>query len=569
MMLVSYQELDRFEYALRQFMQGDLDFEEFRKIRVWQGVYSFRGTQDQYMIRIKIPQGNVSPTQLYRVADLAERYSQNARIHITTRQDLELYGVKQDKIMHVLHGLADVGLTTRETGGNGVRNVTACPFSGIAPDEPFDVTPFAALVTQYFARHPLTQHLPRKIKIAFEGCRQDHIRAMIHDIGVFAAMEKNVKGFHIYAGGGLGGAPRQAQLLEAFTPEDQLLPSIEAILIVFDRHGSRQTRDRARLKYLVQDWGMEKFRKEVFAERGSLLAKSKPWPPAEIPEEEFVALNVMGDRQPEPHDPAFERWLDHSVIDQKQDGFCAVFIRCALGDITADDLKRAACVAQSFCQGFIRTTITQNLLLRWVHRKDAACVYKALGPDLVRCCAERIMDITRCAGADSCLSAITYSRGMAIEIEKIFSNGLGRKPEISKLSIKLSGCPHACGQHPVADIGLHGASKTIHGRQVPHYQLLVGGHTREGQTQFARPVLMFPAKKAHRAVERLLQFYLDAGNPGESFRDFIAHAGLEQIRQELRPLTHVPPYNENPDIYKDWGSHDDYRVNAKRGECSA
>lgn len=571
---ISQPELDQFERSLKQYDRGELDFEEFRKVRVWQGVYTLRAGAEAklYMVRVKIPQGRLNPAQMEKVAGLAEKYSRDQWVHITTRQGMELFGIEQKHLIEVLRSLAEVDLTTRETGGNGVRNVTACPFSGVAQDELFDVTPYGQAFTRYFLRHPLAQDLPRKVKVGFEGCRSgDHIRAMVQDIGIFAAVQGGQRGFQVYVGGGLGGAPRQAELLEVFTPADQILATGEAILTVFDQHGSRKSRDRARLKYLIQDWGIKKFHVEVAAARNHIIKEGRKWPALEGLEELPPTLSDPPSEKTKKIDGSgWLRWLAYNIAAQKQAKYYAVFIRCPLGDITAEQLRVAARAAQNYCGGRVRTTITQNLLLRWVHQKDLVDLYRELDTvGLTRCCAEHVMDITRCAGSSTCLSAMTNSRGMALELGKLFSNGLSQDPEIFNLVVKVSGCPHACGQHHIADLGLHGAIKTASGRAVPHYQILLGGGTERGKARFAKPVLPVPAKKIPEAVSHLLKFYQSRREVGESLKNFVDRTGVERVREELTGFTPIPPYEQDPEIYKDWGSDRDFQLQAKKGECSA
>lgn len=571
---ISQPELDQFEHSLEQYGRGELDFEEFRKVRVWQGVYTLRAGAEAklYMVRVKIPQGRITSAQMEKVADLAEKFSRDKLVHITTRQGMELFGVEEKYLMEVLRSLAEVDLTTRETGGNGVRNVTACPFSGVAQDEVFDVTPYARAFTQYFLRHPISQNLPRKVKVGFEGCRSgDHIRAMVQDIGFFAVVQGGQRGFQVYVGGGLGGAPREAQRLEEFTPAEELLATGEAIIAVFDRHGGRQNRDRARLKYLIQDWGIKKFQAEVAAARNPIIKEGRKWPALEDPEEAPRApADPPAEKTAKVDESGWLRWLAYNIVAQKQSKYYAVFIRCPLGDITAEQLRVAARAAKNYCGGRVRTTITQNLLLRWVPRDVLVDLYRDLGAvGLTRCCAEHVMDITRCAGSSTCLSAMTNSRGMALELGKIFSNGLSHDPEIFNLVVKVSGCPHACGQHHIADLGLHGTIKTASGRAVPHYQILLGGGTERGKARFAKPVLPVPAKKIPEAVSHLLKFYQSRRQSGESLKNFVDRAGVERVREELTSFTPIPPYEQDPEIYKDWGSDRDFQLQAKKGECSA
>lgn len=567
---IQRQELQVFEGQLNAYLKGKLTAEDFRKVRVWQGVYTIRGSSERYLIRIRIPQGEWTPAGLEGLARIVEKNSAVDRIHITTRQGVEIYEIPIDRLMNVLYGLHEVGLTSRSAGGNGVRNITTCPLSGIASGEAFDVTPYAKMINDYFIRNPLAQHLPRKVKIAFEGCPdKDHIRAMIHDIGAFAALKGHEQGFQIYVGGGLGGAPRQAQLLEDFTSCRHLLATVEAILTVFDQHGGRQSKDRARLKFLIQDWGVDRFRSAVFPIREKILAEGRTWPKLKE-EEQAPKISFSSQKKSHPHDETLQRWLKYNVIAQKQPGYFAVFIRCPFGDVSKDQFKKIAQISQKYCGGKIRTTITQNFVLRWIRQENIHDLYQELKPlGLAQCCAEHVMDMTRCAGANSCLSALTKSKGLAVELSKIFSNGLSQDPEIFNLVIKVSGCPHACGHHPIANIGFHGASRNIQGHPVPHYQMLLGGYTEKGKSEFAKPLILIPAKKVPETLQHLLKFYLANRIQKERFLEFVRRIEFSKLKDELSPFTTLPPYEKDPEAYKDWDSDQIYKIDAQKGECFA
>ena len=358
-------ELARIEKEFARFQTGVVDPDEFKRFRLENGVYGIRQTTDEFMIRVKIRFGALNPEQLERLAEIAEAYTPLKLGHITTRQDIQFHRIKAGDVPRVLRKLAEVGLTTREACGNTVRNVTCCPYAGISPEEAFDVTPYADAVSRYFLRNPLNQNLPRKFKIAFEGCRTDHARIAIHDLGAVAVLENDRRGFRLYVGGGLGPAPMEAQLLEVFTLAELLTPSIEAVLRLFDRYGNRANKDRARIKFLLKDWGIEEFRKKWEAERKIVLATAAgtaqtQWDiqPKEAGPPAFKEKPVPLEGLPE----GYEEWLTTNVLAQKQGGFRTVTIQCPLGDVTAEQMRAVAQLARQTNGGCIRTSIGQNLL---------------------------------------------------------------------------------------------------------------------------------------------------------------------------------------------------------------
>jgi sulfite reductase (ferredoxin) len=564
-------ELKRFEEEVAALQRGERDPDEFKRFRLENGVYGIRLTTDKHMIRIKIRFGALTPDQLECVADVAEKFTPLKLGHITTRQAIQLHNVEQKKVPEALRMIAESGLTTREACGNTVRNVTCCPFAGVAADEAFDVTPYADAVSAFFLRNPLNQNLPRKFKIAFEGCPTDHARVPIHDFGVVAKMKDGKRGFQVYVGGGLGPIPFSAQLLEDFTPEELLIPSIEAAIRIHDRHGNRKDRNRARIKFLVKDWGIEKFRAEWLSERTIAVNTRSGLADWRIPIVEETAP-PMPDIKPAtaPRTPEYMRWRQTNCFAQKQKDYFAVHIRCPLGDISAENMRHVAGIARRYCGGRIRTTISQNLLLRWVHESHLANVYSELSLfGLAHHDAEHIADITRCPGADTCNLAITHSRGLAQALGDLFNNGLAQDPLLQNLSIKISGCPNSCGQHHIADIGFFGNSKIIDKHQVGHYRLMLGGGTREGKATFAVPVLSLPAKRIPDAVKKLLLTYKEQRGADESFHDFIQRTGLPHIKQLLDEFTTLPPYSEHPEMYGDLGIEGEFKLEMGKGECAA
>ena len=548
-------ELQRFAQEIALLQRGERDAEGFKHFCRENGVYGIRNATDRHMIRAKIRYGALTADQLECLADVAAEFTPLQIAHITTRQDLQFHNVEQRHVPAALRCLAESGLTTREACGNTVRNVTACPFAGIAADEVFDVTPHAAMVNEFLLRNPLCQNMPRKFKIAFEGCPTDHARLGIHDFGAQAVLQDGRRGFRISVGGGLGVLPVSAQLLEEFVPEEWLLPSIEAVIRLFDRHGNRKDRARARLKFIIKECGIDEFRKQWLAERKALLltqsgaaacrlpavAEAAPAVPALAP----IAI---------PAAPAYRRWLATNCVPQKQAGYFAVSVRCPLGDITVAQLRAVAVIARRYGGGRVRTTITQNLMLRWIPAQLLPNVYTELTQaDLGAPEAEHLADITRCPGADTCQLAITHSRGLAEALRELFANGSTQDPALQDLTIKISGCPNSCGQHQIADIGFTGTSKTIDGHAVAHYRLLVGGGTAAGRATFGVPVTMVPAKRIPAVVEKLLLTYRAARGEDETFHDFVERVGLPHLKQLLDEFTTLPPHSARPEWYGDFG----------------
>ena len=571
-------EISRFEQEIRNLEEKKLDPDDFKKFRLENGVYGIRGTMDEHMIRIKVRFGELRADQLEAIADVVEKFATPKVAHVTTRQAIQLHRVQRGYVPELLKTLAKSGLTTREACGNTVRNVSACPFAGYSAEELFDVIPYADAVSRYFLRHPVCQNLPHKFKIAFEGCPTDHARVPIHDFGAVAQIRtmngKPGRGFKTYVGGGLGTTPFSAHLLEEFTPEDLLIPTIETVIRLFDRYGERKNRNMARIKFLIKKWGIEEFRKQFADERRVTLMTSPGQSDWKIP---------LYDQQPPARPqvppglpirtPEFERWSLTNLFRQKQPGYVAVWIRCPLGDITVAQMRGVAAIAKRFNDGHLRTMITQNLLLPWVPEEAVHAVYRELSQiGIAYTDAGDLADVTRCPGADTCQIAITHSRGLAASFGEIFSNG-GRAllddEALKNLSIKISGCPNSCGQHHIADIGFTGSSSQLNGHTVPHYTVLVGGGTRAGVAEFGHRLGMVPAKRAPEAARRLLELYRGEKQSSETFRAWVERVGVDRLKKELDPYRTLPPFSERPELYEDLGAAGEFKLEVGKGECAA
>ncbi len=573
-------EISRFEQEIIRLEQQKLDPDDFKKFRLENGVYGIRGTMDEHMIRIKVRFGCLTAEQLEAVADVVEQYATPKVAHVTTRQAIQMHKVKRPTVPEVLKRISKAGLTTREACGNTVRNVSACPFAGISAEEAFDVVPYADAVSRYFLRHPVCQNLPRKFKIAFEGCPTDHARVPIHDYGVVAKVRevggKKIRGFDVYVGGGLGAVPFAPHLLEEFIPENRLIPSIETVIRLFDRYGERKNRATARIKFLIKKWGFEEFKKQYTEEIKVTLMTSPGQTQWEIP---------VYEQDPPPKPPAgtllvmpvkdanYERWCKTNLFKQKQAGYVAVQIRCLLGDIGVKEMRGVAALARKYSGGQVRTVIAQNLLLPWVPQEAVPAVYQGLVQlGIAYTDAGYLADITRCPGADTCQIAITHSRGLAAEMGALFTNGgkaFLEDEALKNLTIKISGCQNSCGQHHIADLGFHGSSSELNGHAVPHYIVMVGGRTAEGVAEFGQRLGMVPAKRVPEAAKRLLTLYRDERQPNERFREWVNRAGAARLRQELDPFRSLPPFEQAREMYEDLGSIGEFKLEVGKGECAS
>lgn len=571
------EEMTRFEENIKLLRSGGLHPDHFKKFRLNNGVYGIRNETDLHMIRIKCPHGELTADQLDVVASLTERFTRLKLGHVTTRQAIQIHHVHLDNVPTVLRELNESGLTTREACGNTVRNVTATPFAGFLPDEAFDVTPYARAIFEHFLRNPINQNLPRKFKIAFYGGGSEDIAyTAIHDIGFVAAKRvvngKEEKGFRVYVGGGLGATPHLAILLEEFTPLDDFFPTAEAILHIFDRHGDRKDKFHARLKFVLKKVGDEAFRKMVVDERAAVKATRAGGWTWLLPKEAPLVPPVLKDKisvdlKP---DAAFEFWRQTNVIQQKQDGYSMAIVVTPLGDVNVEQMNKLAALSRKFNGGRLRTMVQQNLLLPWIKNEHLVAFHaelKAIG--LAEAGALRLSDVTRCPGADTCQIAVTKSRGLASAVLDLFKNGLAADMDRKDLNIKISGCTNSCGQHHIGNIGFFGTYRKINGREVPHYQLLLGGDIREGHAKFGQPIAAVPARRAPEVVKHLVQLYKKEKQGTERFVETVERLGKERIKKEVEPFRSLPPFEQKPDLYYEWGEFQEFKAEVGQGECAA
>ena len=529
------------------------------------------------MQRIKIPFGGLDAAQLETLADLAEEYSDNIA-HITTRQDVQLHFVHIEDTPALMRRLAAVGITTREACGNSVRNVTACPIAGVCREQEFDVTPYAKAITYFMLGHPDAQSFGRKFKIAFSGCKENACALVrLHDFGAIAATRevdgKVKRGFELWVGGGLGPVPQQAKLFDEFVAEEEILPLAQAIARVFARLGEKKNRNTARLKFLVNKLGLEEFKKLVKAER-EILPYDSRWTDylKDVPnyKEEALkpaALLQIGTAKPE----GFDKWHTSNVYRQRQEGYATVTIALPLGDITAKQLRLVADLSRKYVKETIRTTVEQNLVLRWVSESDLPALYTELkAGGLAQPFAGTIVDVASCPGTDTCKLGIAASRGLAGELRtQLAAKNAEMDEAIGNLRIKISGCFNSCGQHHVADLGFYGVSRNKNNYTVPHFQVLLGGEWGNNAGSYGLAIGAVPSKKIPETVDRITGRYRAEREAGESFQAFIKRIGKVECKKMLDEFTAVPTHDEDPSYYSDWGDPREFSIgDIGVGECA-
>ena len=595
-------EIDIFETEITLRKQGKLDEKLFAETRLRRGTYGQRYDNGQRfdgkqvrrvpfpsadltkgpntmwdapgMQRIKIPGGGLNADQLETIADLAEEYSDGIA-HVTTRQDFQLHYVHIEDTPSVMRRLAAAKVTTREACGNSVRNVTACPYAGVCPDELFDVTPYSRSLSKFLLGHPDCQNFGRKFKPSFSGCEQHSCGlAYMHDLGFIAATrnENGVakRGFATFVGGGLGAVPYQAKLFDSFIPMEEIFPITQAIARVYARLGEKKNRSRARIKFLVQDLGIEKFKELVLEERQTLEPDPR-WTEYIASAEKFTeeALRPSGQKPPA-SSPAFEAWRKTNVRRQRQNGYVVVTIALPLGDITSNQLRALADVTRKYTRETVRSTVEQNFVVRWISEADLWDVYNALNTaNLAAPGAGGIEDVVTCPGTDTCKLGISSSRGLAAELRsRLVSAELPVLDSAKDLHIKISGCFNSCGQHHVADLGFYGVSRKVASYAMPHFQLVLGGEWEHNGRSYGLPVMAVPSKRIPEVVARLTARYSADRREAETFKDFIKRLGKGELRNLLDDLTQPPPSTDRS-LFSDWGDPREYSLGDMGvGECA-
>jgi sulfite reductase beta subunit-like hemoprotein len=592
-------EIDAFVETLHRFERGELDAEAWRAYRVVRGAYSQR--QDGvHMLRVKLPQGVASAEQLRALADVARRFSRGFG-HVTTRQNFQLHFLRPADLEPALRRLAAAGITTAGAGGNAVRNVVACPLAGVSPDEVFDPTPYAEALTRHFLRHPLAASLPRKFKIAVEGCATDHAGTAIQDLGLRAMVRDEGgalrRGFAVTVAGGTSSACTSGAPFLDFLPAADVLALAEAMVRVFHARGDRRNKQRNRLKFLVRDLGLEPFRALVDAAIAEVRAEGAPRlpfdperPPAEeaprserraAPSPAELARRVAAAPPRGPGEPpevvpelapspgAVALFRRTNVAQQRQAGFSVVTIATPQGDLTAAQLDGLADLAVALGDGTVRFAAAGRLHLRWVRDAAVAPLHAGLAAlGLGRAGAGSAADVVSCPGAEACRMALTRTRAVARAAGDHVRATLGADALAAPLPVHVSGCPNGCAQHHVAAIGLQGGARKLGGRYVPQYSVLLGGHLAPGGARFGKLAAKIPARRVPVALERLTALYLSARAPGEAAGAFFAREH-ERAQVALAPLEELRLEDARPEDFVEPGSTEPFQPATQEGECAA
>jgi sulfite reductase beta subunit-like hemoprotein len=575
-------EFDDFKSEAKRFLEGDLIEQEFIKFRLKQGVYGQRQA-DVQMIRVKLPFGGITPEQMESFAEVIERYVPLRKGHITTRQNIQMHHVPLLDAEKAIRELGEAGLSSREGCGNTMRNVTGDPWAGVAKDELFDLTPYAGAYVRYFVRHPTTQAMPRKVKTAFDASEQGRAIAEIHDVAFRARIREiegrgEVRGVQMLVGGGTSIMPRTAPVLYEFLELDngEYLRVTEAVMRIFERQEwLRANRARARIKVFVDKYGIDELRKQVEEELEGEWVGERDFSIEQRlfsdDERESAPAPLSSYATPNGDSSQFERFRAANVAEQKQDGFVTVEVKVTRGDLTPEQLRGLAQITRTYAGGYARTSVQQNLVLRWVREESTYEVWRALSElGLGEPGAREVADVVSCPGTDSCKLGITSSMGLNEAVQQRIDQMEISDPLSRQIHIKMSGCPNGCAQHHVADIGFYGASIKVGEHTIPAYIAHVGGRYEGGDVAFGeRLKLRLPAKRVPEAIERWIRHYESSREDGEPFRQFVARVGTGELEGLVKDLSIPADFSlETMNEFIDWSRNSPFHVERGEGECA-
>ena len=559
------------DQKIQSFQSGRFDEEAFRKFRLTRGVYGQRQAGVQ-MIRIKLPYGRITADQLIRIADLSDKYA-TGNLHATTRQDIQLHYVKLADSPQLWAELEDAGITLKEACGNTVRNVTGSARAGVDPLEPFDISPYAYAIFDYFLRNPICQDMGRKFKIAVASSETDSAYGFMHDVGLIPRVRDGKRGFKVMLGGGLGAQPFPAQTAFEFLDEDKTIPFIEGVIRVFDRYGERVKRHKARMKYLLNDIGLDEMLRLVAEETTALRVKEftvsnaafdgkgSDRPPSASSDEQETAVSNLGQK--------FDTWRKTNVFEQKQTGWYGVQLRVLLGDMSSDTARTLANIVKQYAADDIRVTVNQGYLLRFVAPENLPALFTALDAlGLAEPGFDTTADITTCPGTDTCNLGIASSYGITRALERMMADEFPDLVFNDDIKIKISGCMNGCGQHSVANIGYHGASLKNGAYVLPAMQVLLGGgFNGKGEGIIADKVIKIPSKRGPDSLRMLLRDFETNVLDGEYFSDYYARQGKNYFYQLLKPLADLKTLTDTD--YIDWDHTEQYVTEVGVGECAS
>ena len=557
------------EDKIGKFRRGEMPEDKFKHLRLTRGVYGQRQLGVQ-MVRIKIPHGRLTVAQLVKIADVSEKYA-TGNLHLTTRQDIQLHFVRLENSPKVWAELEEEHITIREACGNTVRNVTASSIAGIDPKELFDVTPYARAFTDYFLRNPVCQDMGRKFKVAFSSGDHDDAFTYFHDIGFIPRVKvidgKEARGFKVVIGGGLGAQSMAAQTAYEFLPEDQYIPFSEALIRVFDRHGERTKRNKARFKYLIQKIGLQACLQLVEQERIAIKTKIfdvRLLPPVQEVKPPLGPFHLNGELSDE---KKYQAWLKTNTFEQKQKGFYGVYLKIQTGDISHDKAHILAVIVKKYAADDMRVTVNQGLLLRYVAPEALPLLFSELNQHgFAEPGFDTIYDVTTCPGTDTCNLGVTNSMELARVIERTLKSDFADVLYDNDIRIKISGCMNSCGQHMAAQIGFHGSSIKKGAMVAPAMQIVLGGGVDpDGTGYMAEKIVKVPTKRVPAALRLVLNDYAEKAQEGEYFNAYFRRVGERYFYQLLKPLAEGEFAAEE---YVDWGQEFAYEQAIGVGECA-
>ena len=562
------QDILELQHKIDEFKTGKIPEERFKAFRLTRGVYGQRQLGVQ-MFRIKIPFGRMTAQQLGRIADISEKYT-NGNLHTTTRQCIQLHYVKLDDAPKIWEELEEVGLTLREACGNTVRNITGSAYAGIDPQEPFDISPYAQAMFEYFLRNPICQDMGRKVKSAFSSSERDSAYTYFHDFGFIPRVKSGQKGFKVVVGGGLGAQAFIARTVYEFLPVNRIIPFKEAALRVFDRYGEREKRLKARMKFLLDEKrgiGLQRFLELTEDEMAGLASQTVEIDINNVPQAEprdYRATSEINIKDQE----KYQLWCTTNVFQQKQPQYYAVNIKLQLGNIKAPTARALADIVLKYAADDIRVTVNQGLVLRHIHPQNLPQVFQALDNlGLAETGFDTIADITACPGTDTCNLGVTNSTGIAQELERVIRTEYPHLLLESQINIKISGCMNSCGQHMAANIGFHGSSIKNGALVVPALQVVLGGGVDlQGQGYIAEKVIKLPTKRIPQALRLLLDDYKDSSVEGEYFNRYVQRRGKRYFYDLLKPLAGLEHIQDSE--YIDWGHSETFIPEIGVGECA-
>jgi len=562
-------DISELKHKIASFEEGKIPEDKFKLFRLTRGVYGQRQPGVQ-MIRIKIPYGKLTVEQLDQIAYVSDKYT-NGNLHLTTRQDIQLHHVKVNDAPSLWLDLEKENVTLREACGNTVRNITGSAAAGIDPEEPFDISPYAQQMFEFFLRNPICQDMGRKIKIAFSSSENDSAYTYFHDLGLIPRIKEengeNIKGFKVVIAGGLGALSMVAHTIYEFLPEEELLPFAEALIRVFDRYGERSSRNKARMKFLAKKLGIDQLvslvheeKKAVKAVKQKLVIKENSIPPLPSPQ-------IQENLSPVDNN-AFQTWKATNVFEQKQKGFYGIYVICPLGNISSDTARKLSQLVKSHAANDIRITVNQNLLFKFVKENSLIEIFNSLYElGLHQAGYNSTADITACPGTDTCNLGVANSTALTTELEKVVREEFPELVHDTSITIKISGCMNSCGQHMAASIGYHGSSIKKGAHVIPAMQIVLGGGVSpDGKGFVAEKIIKLPTKRIPESLRMVLNNYFENGNDGEYFNDYVHRMGRRYFYDVLKSLADTDTLQNHE--YSDWGSVENFELAVGVGECA-